>query len=202
MPNNSPHQQNIPLPPSEGGRGGGLPFEGGRGLGLGLGPTLSILSVVDDTTVDGPGFRTSIYCAGCTHHCPGCHNPQSWAPDGGREMSVEELMEVIEADPFAPGVTFTGGDPMQQAEGFTALALAIRARTNKNIWCYTGYTYEALLQMPAQRALLELVDVLVDGPFIAAQRSTDLLFRGSANQRLIDVQQSLIKGEVVLWQRA
>ena len=180
--------------PSEGGRGGGL--------GLGLGPTLSILSIVDDTTVDGPGFRTSIYCAGCTHHCPDCHNPQSWSPDGGRLMSVDELMEVIEADPFAPGVTFTGGDPMQQAEGFTALALAIRARTNKNIWCYTGYTYEALLQMPAQRALLELVDVLVDGPFIAAQRSTDLLFRGSANQRLIDVQQSLIKGEVVLWQRA
>ncbi len=193
MPHNSPHQRNIPLPPSEGGRGGGL--------GLGLGPTLSILSVVDDTTVDGPGFRTSIYCAGCTHHCPGCHNPQSWAPDGGHEMSVEELMEIIEADPFAPGVTFTGGDPMQQAEGFTALAQAIRARTNKNIWCYTGYTFEALLHMPAQRQLLELVDVLVDGPFIEAQRSTDLLFRGSANQRLIDIPRSLAEGRVVLWQR-
>ena len=193
MPNNPPHHQNIPLPPSEGGRGGGL--------GLGLDPTLSVLSVVDDTTVDGPGFRTSIYCAGCTHHCPGCHNPQSWAQDGGREMSVEELMEVIEADPFAPGVTFTGGDPMQQAEGFTALARAIHERTNKNIWCYTGYTFEALLHMPAQRQLLELVDVLVDGPYIEAQRSTDLLFRGSANQRLIDVPRSLAEGRIVLWQR-
>ncbi len=156
---------------------------------------------MEDTTVDGPGFRTSIYCAGCSHHCPGCHNPQSWAADGGREMSVEELMGIIEADPFAPGVTFTGGDPMQQPEGFVQLAQAIRTRTAKNIWCYTGYTFEALLTMPAQRRLLELVDVLVDGPYSASQRSTDLLFRGSANQRLIDVPRSLAAGSAVLWSR-
>ena len=164
--------------------------------------SLRILSVIDDTTVDGPGFRTSIYCAGCSHRCPGCHNPQSWAEDGGTEVSVEDLMQVIEADPFAPGVTFTGGDPMQQAEGFTALAQAIRERTNKNIWCYTGYSFESLLTMPAQRTLLELVDVLVDGRYVEAQRDTDLLFRGSTNQRLIDVPRSLEAGRVVLWQRA
>ncbi|MBQ8936801.1 MAG: anaerobic ribonucleoside-triphosphate reductase activating protein [Bacteroidaceae bacterium] len=162
---------------------------------------LRILSILEDTTVDGPGFRTSIYCAGCTHHCPGCHNPQSWAADGGREMSVDEIMEVIEADPFA-NVTFSGGDPMQQPEAFTELARAIRARTQKTIWCYTGYTYETLLRMPAQRTLLQLLDVLVDGPFISAQKDTDLLFRGSANQRLIDIPKSLAKGNVVLWQRA
>ena len=162
---------------------------------------IRVLGVVDDTTVDGPGFRTSIYCAGCSHHCPGCHNPQSWAADGGEEMSVDEIMQIIEADPFAPGVTFTGGDPMQQPEGFTDLARAIRARTNKNIWCYTGYTFEALLHMPAQRQLLHLLDVLVDGPYIAAKRDSGLLFRGSANQRIIDVPRSLAANHVVLWSR-
>lgn len=162
---------------------------------------LRILSILEDTTVDGPGFRTSIYCAGCNHHCPGCHNPQSWAADAGQEMNVEDIMQVIEADPFAPGVTFTGGDPMQQPEGFAALATAIRERTSKNIWCYTGYTYERILQMPAQRNLLRLVDVLVDGPYVAAQRNEGLLFRGSANQRIIDVQRSLSAGRVVEWQR-
>lgn len=162
---------------------------------------IRIIDVIEDTTVDGPGFRTSIYCAGCTHHCPGCHNPQSWAQDSGTEVSVEAIMKVIEADPFAPGVTFTGGDPMQQPEAFTELAKAIHKRTRKNIWCYTGYTYEKLLHMPAQRRLLDHVDVLVDGPYIAAQQDTSLLFRGSANQRLIDVPQSLATGRVVEWQR-
>ena len=163
---------------------------------------MRILSILEDTTVDGPGFRTSIYCAGCTHHCPGCHNPQSWAADGGMEMSAEEIMQVIESDPFAPGVTFSGGDPMQQAEAFTELAQLIRARTSKNIWCYTGYTFETLLQHPAQQELLTYIDVLVDGPFIAACRDTDLLFRGSTNQRLIDVPRSLAAGHVVEWHRA
>ena len=161
---------------------------------------LRILSILEDTTVDGPGFRTSIYCAGCTHHCPECHNPQSWAADGGIEMSVDDIMQVIEDDPFA-NVTFTGGDPMQQAEGFTELARAIRSRTEKTIWCYTGYTFESLLRMPAQRVLLDQIDMLVDGPFLASQRDTSLLFRGSANQRLIDVPRSLEKGEAVPWQR-
>ncbi|MBP5770774.1 MAG: anaerobic ribonucleoside-triphosphate reductase activating protein [Bacteroidaceae bacterium] len=162
---------------------------------------MRILSILEDTTVDGPGFRTSIYCAGCTHHCPGCHNPQSWANDGGAEMSVEEIMQVIEADPFA-NVTFTGGDPMQQATGFTELALTIKQRTGKTIWCYTGYTYEALLQMPSQRRLLETIDVLVDGPYIAALQDKDLLFRGSSNQRLINVPRSLSEGHVIEWTRA
>ena len=167
----------------------------------GEGAGLRVIDILEDTTVDGPGFRTSIYCAGCIHHCPGCHNPQSWAEDSGTEMSVEALMEVIEADPFAPGVTFTGGDPMQQAEAFTELARLIHERTTKNIWCYTGYTFEKLLNMPAQRQLLDYVDVLVDGPFVEAQRDTSLLFRGSANQRLIDVPNSLAKGKVIMWQR-
>lgn len=109
-------------------------------------------------------------------------------------------MQVITADPYA-NVTFSGGDPMYQAEGFTELARAIKSCTNKNIWCYTGFTFETLLRMPKQRELLELVDVLVDGPFVDSLKDPDLLFRGSSNQRLIDVQASLREGRVVLWER-
>ena len=162
--------------------------------------SIRVIDIVEDTTVDGPGFRTSIYWAGCTHHCAECHNPQSWATDAGHDMSVDELLDVIEADPFA-NVTFSGGDPMQQAEGFTELATAIKARTHKTIWCYTGYTYEALLHMPSQRRLLDKLDVLVDGPYVAAQHNSDLVFRGSANQRIIDVPRSLRSGRVELWER-
>lgn len=159
---------------------------------------IRVLDILEDTMVDGPGFRTSIYCAGCRHQCPGCHNPQSWAFDGGRKMTTEQIMKIIEADPYA-NVTFSGGDPMYQASGFAELAREIHKRTNKDIWCYTGFTFESLIN-PEQRELLELLDVLVDGPFIEKLRDTDLLFRGSSNQRLIDVQASLYKGKVVLWQ--
>ena len=150
------------------------------------------LDIIEDTTVDGPGFRTSIYCAGCSHACKGCHNPQSWDFNGGREMTTDEIMKIIEADPYAD-VTFSGGDPMYQAEGFIELARAIRERTNKTIWCYTGFTYEALLKMPKQRELLELIDVLVDGPFVESLRDPDLLFRGSSNQRIISLPQPIQK---------
>jgi len=153
---------------------------------------IRVLDIIEDTTVDGPGFRTSIYCAGCSHACKGCHNPQSWDFNGGREMTTDEIMKIIEADPYAD-VTFSGGDPMYQAEGFIELARAIRERTNKTIWCYTGFTYEALLKMPKQRELLELIDVLVDGPFVESLRDPDLLFRGSSNQRIISLPQPIQK---------
>ena len=159
---------------------------------------IRVLNVIEDTMVDGPGFRTSIYCAGCDHRCPGCHNPQSWAFDGGKEMDVASLMKIIMADPFA-NVTFTGGDPMYQAAGFAELARAIHTYSNKDIWCYTGFFYESLIHED-QRELLENLDVLVDGPFIQKLQDSDLLFRGSSNQRLIDVQKSLYAGKVILWQ--
>ena len=146
--------------------------------------------------VDGPGFRTAIYCAGCRHQCEGCHNPQSWDFEGGHAMTTEDIMRVIEADPYA-NVTFSGGDPMYQPEGFAELARAIRERTKKTIWCYTGFTFEALLTNPRQRALLEQIDVLVDGPFVKAKRDESLIFRGSSNQRLVDVPASLREGHVV-----
>lgn len=159
---------------------------------------IRILNIIEDTMVDGPGFRTSIYCAGCHHECPGCHNPQSWDPRGGRDMTTDEVMRIIEADPYA-NVTFSGGDPMYQAEGFAELAQAIRRRTKKNIWCFTGFTYESIVHVPRYRVLLEQIDVLVDGPFVKSLRDEDLLFRGSSNQRLIDVPASLRADRVVLY---
>ena len=159
---------------------------------------LQILNIIEDTMVDGPGFRTSIYCAGCRHKCPGCHNPQSWDFSGGYTVSTDDVMRVIEADPFA-NVTFSGGDPMYQPEGFAELARAIHQRTpEKTIWCYTGFTFEQLLSNPRQRALLEQLDVLVDGPFIKEKRDESLVFRGSSNQRIIDVPASFRQGSIVI----
>ncbi|MBQ8462802.1 MAG: anaerobic ribonucleoside-triphosphate reductase activating protein [Prevotella sp.] len=160
---------------------------------------IRVLSVIEDTMVDGPGFRTSIYCAGCNHQCPGCHNPQSWDFGGGHEMTVEQIMRIIEADPYTRGVTFSGGDPMYQAAGFAELARQIHRRTQKDIWCYTGFTFESLIH-DDQRELLNELDVLVDGPYIEKFSDPDLLFRGSYNQRIIDVPRSLAEGKVCLYQ--
>lgn len=157
---------------------------------------ISILNIIHDTMVDGPGFRTSIYCAGCPNACKGCHNPQSWDINNGRMMTTEEIMEEIMSDPFA-NVTFSGGDPMFQPEGFAELAQAIRDDSDKTIWCYTGFRFEQLFKNPKQRALLQLIDVLVDSPFVEALRDPDLFFRGSSNQRIINVQRSLCEGRVV-----
>ena len=159
--------------------------------------TISILEIVEDTTVDGPGFRTSVYSSGCPHHCPGCHNPQSWNIDNGHPVEIEEILKVILDDPFAD-VTFSGGDPMFQPHGFTELAKAIKQQSNKNIWCYTGFLFEELLKHPAQKALLKQIDVLVDGRFIEALKDEGLRFRGSSNQRIIDVKASLEKEETVV----
>lgn len=161
---------------------------------------LSILAIIEDTTVDGPGFRTSIYAAGCPNRCLGCHNPESWDIAHGKWMSTEELLDRVLADEFAD-VTFSGGDPMFQPEGFAELAAAIKARSRKTIWCYTGYRFEELLKHPERSALLAQIDVLVDGRFEQSLRDESLLFRGSSNQRLIDVPASLRAGQVILWER-
>ena len=157
--------------------------------------SIRILSIKYGTSVDGIGLRTSLYCAGCENHCPGCHNPQSWDEDGGEAISVDELYtRIVDAD---MNVTFTGGDPMYRPEGFIALASLIKRNTNKTIWCYTGYQFEELLAHPTRRQLVELCDVIVDGRYIEAERDLSLHFRGSRNQRIIDVKASLA-GDVVL----
>lgn len=113
-------------------------------------------------------------------------------------MAVEDILKVVMADPFAD-VTFSGGDPVYQAEGFTELAKAIKLASTKTIWCYTGFTFETLIRQPHTRTLLQYIDVLVDGPYVEALRNTDLLYRGSSNQRLIDVRASLEQHRVVEW---
>ncbi len=151
--------------------------------------SIRILDIKYGTSVDGVGLRTSLYCAGCENRCAGCHNPQSWDKNAGEEIRVEELLRlIVEAD---MNVTFTGGDPMLRPEGFVRLARMIKENTDKTIWCYTGYSFECLLLHPARRELAELCDVIVDGRYIEAERDLSLRFRGSRNQRIIDVQKSL-----------
>jgi anaerobic ribonucleoside-triphosphate reductase activating protein len=145
---------------------------------------LRVIDIVEGTSVDGPGLRTSIYFAGCKHQCPGCHNKQTWDFDRGRDMTIDELMKVIDYNDF--NVTFSGGDPLYQADKIVELARRIKA-SGKTIWCYTGFTYEEVRDKAPYKDLLAYVDVLVDGPFIEAQRNIELRFRGSENQRIIDL---------------
>lgn len=134
--------------------------------------------------MDGPGLRTSIYFAGCRHECPGCHNPASWSFEAGQDWSVEQVMQVIRYNRFP--VTFSGGDPLYQAEQLLPLARAIHDE-GFNLWCYTGFLYEHIRDLSPYRELLSYVDVLVDGPFIQTQKPVGpaLRFRGSSNQRFI-----------------
>lgn len=149
-----------------------------------------VLNIIGSTTVDGPGFRNSVYCAGCENHCPGCHNPQSWDMMAGKPMRVEDIARQLLEDDIC-NVTFSGGDPMLQAKGFAELARQIKAGSDKTIWCYSGYTLEEILADPEKTELLANVDVLVDGRYVEALRDTDLLFRGSSNQRILDAKKSL-----------
>jgi anaerobic ribonucleoside-triphosphate reductase activating protein len=146
--------------------------------------TLRVLDILFETMMDGPGLRTSIYFAGCKHHCKGCHNPQSWDMNGGYSMPINHILTLIKEDEFA-NVTFSGGDPFYQVDAVTELAKRIKAETDKTIWCYTGFTIEEIREDPNLSKLLPYIDVLVDGPYIEALRNTDLPFRGSENQRII-----------------
>ena len=159
---------------------------------------LRILHIVEGTSVDGPGLRTSIYLAGCNHRCPGCHNPDSWDPRGGEDRTLDELMQVI-AYNEAP-VTLSGGDPLQQSDAVRALVHRIKQELGYNVWCYTGYTWENIVNDPMLLDAVRELDVLVDGPFIQQLRDIKLRFRGSRNQRLIDVQATLAAGHLTLWQ--
>lgn len=156
---------------------------------------IRLMRVVVDTTVDGPGWRSSVYCAGCRHACPGCHNPETWSFEAGESVSVDEVLAQLAQT--EGNITFSGGDPMYQAPAFTELARRIREELHRTIWCYTGFLFEQVLADPVMSQMLPYLEVLVDGPFIEARKNMNLMFRGSENQRLVDVQRSMAEGRVV-----
>lgn len=155
-----------------------------------------------DSIVDGPGLRAVLWTQGCAHHCQGCQNPQTWDFEGGGLVPIEMVNEAIDELEYHTGITFSGGDPMFQVEACNKIAQHA-VEKGLNIWVYTGFTYEEIITMskknPVYKDFLEKIDVLVDGRFILKERDLSLLFRGSRNQRLIDVKNTLKAGEIVLF---
>jgi anaerobic ribonucleoside-triphosphate reductase activating protein len=165
---------------------------------------IKLYGVVDDSIVDGPGMRLAVFVQGCGRACRGCHNPEAQPFEGGTPTTVDELWEKVGANPLLAGITLTGGEPFEQAGALIELARRVREK-GLSVWAYSGYRYEDLLTGvpdPATALLLEQVDVLVDGPFVEALKSLELPWRGSSNQRLIDVVASREAGEVVEWASA
>jgi len=158
---------------------------------------MRISETIHDSIVDGPGLRYVIFTQGCPHACPGCHNPGTHDSLGGREISVEELIRDMLSNPLTDGLTLTGGEPFAQAADCAKIARAAQ-EAGLNVWCYSGWTWEELQKMPEAQALLEEIDVLVDGPFWAEEKSLRLKWRGSENQRVIDLKASMESGKIQL----
>jgi anaerobic ribonucleoside-triphosphate reductase activating protein len=153
---------------------------------------LHLAGFVGDSIVDGPGLRCALFGQGCPHACPGCHNPETQPFAGGEEVSIEEAYRRIKAYPLCKGITFSGGEPFSQAEAFAALACLLRA-DGYELAAYSGYTFEELQNgAPEQKELLTLLDILIDGRFVLVERNLTLRFRGSENQRILNVPQSLV----------
>lgn len=158
---------------------------------------IRIAGIVNESITDGEGLRLVIFAQGCAHGCPGCHNPKTHSFQGGYQIEMEEIIDLILKNPLLDGVTFSGGDPFFQAEGFFELAVLIRKRViphfpHFTIMAYTGFTYEKLLERKdIYMPLLSQIDVLIDGPFVESERSFDLSFAGSSNQRTLDMRETL-----------
>lgn len=158
---------------------------------------LDLSGIVSDSIVDGPGVRTTVFSQGCPHHCPGCHNPETWEFGCGTPVEEETVVQIVQSNPLCRGVTFSGGEPFAQAEAFTKLARLLKER-GYEVASYSGYTFEQLMNGTAwQKELLKNIDILIDGPFLLEQRSLEISFRGSRNQRIIDVAKSLAGGQAV-----
>lgn len=163
---------------------------------------MNLAGVVTESIVDGPGFRSTVFFQGCQHACKGCHNPETWDSHGGEEVSLPEVIRKLQLNPLISGVTFSGGEPFLQAKSAVKLGQWIK-KQQLNLWIYTGFTWEYLTEqpdIPGSSELLTLADVIVDGPYIEKYRDSQLLFRGSSNQRLIAVHATLKNGTVTLWQ--
>jgi anaerobic ribonucleoside-triphosphate reductase activating protein len=167
--------------------------------------TVRISGVTDDSIVDGPGIRFVIFAQGCEMHCKGCHNPQTWDKNGGYDITFGELLRRIEANPLLDGVTLSGGEPFLQAAALAELCGLIREQTNLDIITYSGYTFDCLYKNADEQngymPLLSVIDYLIDGAFVEEQQSYDLSFRGSKNQRVVDVKASLAAGKAVVSER-
>ena len=162
---------------------------------------IRLAGLVPESYVDGPGIRFTVFVQGCPHHCKGCHNPETHDFNGGRLADVDKIFGKIISDPLIKGVTFSGGEPFCQPEPLNYLAGLLKEK-GYHVMSYSGYTFEELLKMSEENScvkyLLEKLDILVDGRFELSQRSLELKFKGSRNQRLIDVPKSLKEGRVVL----
>ena len=158
---------------------------------------LDLSGIVSDSIVDGPGIRTTIFSQGCPHHCPGCHNPETWDFGCGTPMEEERSFEIVRSNPLCRGVTFSGGEPFAQAAGFSRLAMLLKEK-GYEVASYTGYTFEELLEgSEDQKNLLAAIDILIDGPFVQSLKSLETAFRGSTNQRILDVKKSLAANQAV-----
>ncbi len=168
-----------------------------------MGATLRLAGVVKESIVDGHGLRFVVFCQGCPHHCPGCHNPQTHDFNGGYDIDTDRIIEEIRKNPLLQGVTFSGGEPFSQPEAFLELAKQIKSIKGMklDITAFSGYTYEQLQKRaetePAVEKLLSLCDYLIDGPFILSERDLNLKYRGSRNQRYLDLNRSRVEGHPV-----
>lgn len=161
---------------------------------------LRLAGIEKESIVDGPGIRFVIFTQGCPHQCPGCHNPQTWDYQGGGLWTIADILKEIKKVRGIKGVTFSGGEPFDQAEALVVLAKEIK-KMGLDIVTYTGFIFEELLALGqinnAYESLLKLTDILIDGPFMQEYRDLDLPFRGSTNQRIIVVKASIETGQVV-----
>jgi len=151
---------------------------------------LKVSGIIEESIVDGPGLRFSVFTQGCPHCCPGCHNPGTHDFDGGYEMDIDEIFRQFKANPLLSGITFSGGEPFCQPEPLYHLGKKVKAM-GKTIVLFSGYTWEQLIEKSHQeiyvKQLLSIGDILIDGPFIEASKDLELLFRGSSNQRIIEL---------------
>lgn len=159
---------------------------------------IRIAGIVNNSIVDGSGLRYVVFVQGCKHNCPGCHNPQTHDPNGGYDYSIGDIKKYLASDHLLSGVTLSGGEPFLQAEKCAEIARYAK-EIGLNVWVYSGFTYENILKDADKIALLQYCDVLVDGRFVLEEKDESLVFKGSRNQRIIDVQKSLESGTVVLW---
>ncbi|KMT21420.1 anaerobic ribonucleoside-triphosphate reductase activating protein [Clostridium cylindrosporum] len=157
---------------------------------------VKLAGITKESLVDGPGIRYVIFSQGCNHNCKGCHNPSTHSFDKGKEFDVEEILQDILNRKHIDGVTFSGGDPFYQPEEFGYIAKRLREE-NIHIISYTGFKYENILDNYKMKELLENVDILIDGPFIENKKTFKMAFRGSENQRAIDVKKSLLDDKVI-----